>query len=262
MEGRILGEMKGFLLALQFFTIIPIHKELPMTKKHITMMFTSLPIVGALMGAVAAFVFYLLQTYTTTSSLLNAFLLLLIFVILTGGLHLDGFVDMGDAYFSYRSIEKRHEILDDPRVGAFGAMALVFLVIAKIIFFNELIANGEMEFYWLLFIPFLSRIGMALYLIQTPASKETGIGAFFKSHLYLKTFTWVMIAFLLVSTTIIMWWSGDLVTPIIIVAVTLLASRFYRYWTMKNFNGSSGDLYGAFIEGMECVLWLILLLFL
>lgn len=254
--------MKGLLLALQFFTIIPIHKELPMTKKHITTMFLSLPIVGAMIGAAASVVYYLLQTYTDTSALLAAFSLLLVFVLLTGGLHLDGFVDSGDAYFSYRSIEKRHEILDDPRIGAFGAMALVFLVIGKIIFLHELILGDLLAFYWLLFIPFLSRVGMAFYLIQTPASKEKGMGAFFKSHIHLKIFTLLMSVFLVVGTLSISWWSGDWVMPVILVVITILASRLYRYWTMKNFNGSSGDLYGAFIEGLELILWMALLLFL
>lgn len=254
--------MKGFLLALQFFTIIPIHKELPMTKKHITTMFLSLPFIGVMIGAAASAVYYLLQTYTDTSALLTAFLLLFVFVLLTGGLHLDGFVDSGDAYFSYRSIEKRHEILDDPRIGAFGAMALVFLVIGKIIFLHELIADDLLAVYWLLFIPFLSRIGMGFYLVQTPASKENGMGAFFKSHIHLKVFTSLMTVFLVTGLIIISWWSGDWVMPIILVAITVLASLFYRYWTMKNFNGSSGDLYGAFIEGLELVLWIVLLLFL
>lgn len=252
--------MKGFLLALQFFTIIPIQKELPMTKKHITMMFTTLPIVGALMGVVATGIFYVVESYTNTTSLLSAFLLFMTFVILTGGLHLDGFVDMGDAYFSYRSIERRHEILEDPRVGAFGAMALVFLVLAKLVFLYEIIVQNEMHMYWLLFVPFLSRLGMSLYLIQTPASKETGIGAFFKAHLYVKIFTTCMIVFLILATTGVVLWSSQVVVPLLLVVLTIAASRLYRYWTLKNFNGSSGDLYGAFIEGMECVLWLVILL--
>ncbi|MBQ0140999.1 MAG: adenosylcobinamide-GDP ribazoletransferase [Kurthia sp.] len=254
--------MKGFLLALQFFTVIPIHKELPMTKKQITMMFSSLPIVGAMMGAVAALIYYSLQAYTDSTSLLTAFLLLMVFIILTGGLHLDGFVDMSDAYFSYRSIEKRHEILEDPRVGAFGAMGLVFLILAKFIFINELITKDLMDNCWLIFIPFLSRLGMSLYLIQTPTSKEKGLGAFFKSHLHLRVFTWTVFGLLFGGTALIGWWSDHWLMTLLLVGITLVATYVYRYWTIKNFKGSSGDLYGAFIEGMELVLWISLLLFL
>lgn len=233
-----------------------------MTKKQITLMFSSLPIVGALIGVVAACVYYCLQNYTDTTSLLTAFLLVVVFISLTGGLHLDGFVDMSDAYFSYRSIEKRQEILEDPRVGAFGAMALVFLVLAKILFFNELLTRGSLDIYWFIFIPFLSRLGMSLYLIQTPTSKEKGLGAFFKSHLHLRAFLTIVIIVLLIGLALIIWFSANWVIPLVLVGITVIATRCYRYWTIKNFNGSSGDLYGAFIEGMELVLWISLLLFL
>lgn len=105
--------MTGFLLAVQFFSVIPVNKELPMTKRHVTMMFSMLPFVGACMGAIMYGVYQLLMHYTNWSSLLIAFLVILTGLILTGGLHLDGFVDMSDAYFSYRDREKRHAILDD-----------------------------------------------------------------------------------------------------------------------------------------------------
>lgn len=181
------------------------------------------------------------------------------FVILTGGLHLDGFIDMGDAYFSYRNIEKRHEILADPRIGAFGAMSLVFFILAKFIVYYEILLTDSMAIYWLLLIPFLSRIGMAVYLVQTPTSKESGIGAFFKSNLYLKGFAWIVSALLVGGGILFAWWSGHLFIVLILIAVTLGATILYRNWTIKNFNGSSGDLYGAFIEGMELILWLTLL---
>ncbi|HEY4532356.1 MAG TPA: adenosylcobinamide-GDP ribazoletransferase [Kurthia sp.] len=253
--------MKGFLLALQFFTIIPIHKELPMTKKYITQMFIALPIVGALIGGVAAMVFWVLHDYTSFSSLLITLAVLLTLVKLTGGLHLDGLIDMGDAYFSYRSIEKRHEILDDPRVGAFGVMTIVFFILTKFIILNELILSNEMTFYWLIFIPFLARISMAHYLIITPASKEKGIGAFFRAHISLRKFSVIMLVFLLLSATLVGWYSEQWLIALSMVIASLIAPLFYKYWTAKNFNGSSGDLFGAFIEGMELLLWIILLIF-
>lgn len=251
--------MKGFLLALQFFTIIPIHKELPMTKRTITTMFSALPIVGAFIGLIAALIYSLLVEFTNFSPLLLAFFLVMTYVVLTGGLHLDGLIDTGDAYFSYRSIEKRHEILDDPRVGAFGVMTVLFTVLAKVFFMNELIVSGSLSFYWLLFIPFLSRIAMSLYLVQTPASKETGMGAFFKAHLHLKLFITITLTLLLGGAALVSWWSHDFMTPLYLIVVTVIMASIYRWWTIKNFNGSSGDLYGAFVEGMECILWLTLL---
>ena len=76
---------------------------------------------------------------------LTAVFIVLTGIVLTGGLHLDGWADTGDAFFSYRDREKRLEILEDPRLGAFGTMALVFLIVVKIALFNELLSRGSCE---------------------------------------------------------------------------------------------------------------------
>lgn len=252
--------MIGFLLAVQFFTVIPIQKELPLTKRHVTTMFSALPFVGACMGAIMYGVYQLLMNYTDWSSLLIAFLVIVTGLILTGGLHLDGFVDTSDAYFSYRDREKRHTILDDPRIGAFGAMALVLFLAAKVLFFAQLVATESISIYWFLLIPFLARLGMACYLVQTPTNKETGLGAFFKSHILMKPFIYTIFSSLIVVSIVVAIFTHAWLIVLVFVLFVLGMSRLYRSWTMKHFGGSSGDLYGAFIEGMELILWILLLL--
>ncbi|MGM9968251.1 adenosylcobinamide-GDP ribazoletransferase [Rummeliibacillus sp. TYF005] len=252
--------LNGILLAFQFFTVVPINKELPLTKKTITAMFSFLPWLGAIMGAVMTAIFYLLQTYTDLSSILTGFLLVFGYVIWTGGLHLDGFVDMGDAYFSYRDIDKRIEILDDPRIGAFGAMSLVFLVLTKIFFLSELVGQQDFNWIWLIAVPFYSRLGMSVYFIQTKSSKEKGLGFFFKQHLNLKYWLISTIISTIIGTTFLFWLSGQW-QLIILLLIVIVTAFFYKWWTIRNFRGSSGDLLGAFIEGMEGVLWIALLLF-
>lgn len=253
--------MNGILLAFQFFTVLPIHKELPLTKKTVTAMFSFLPWLGTIMGATMAAIFFILQTYTDISPMLTGFLLVFGYIIWTGGLHLDGFVDMGDAYFSYRNIEKRIEILDDPRIGAFGAMSLVFLVLTKIFFLSELVGNQYFNWIWLIVIPFLSRLGMSIYFIQTKTSKEKGLAYFFKQHLHMKTWLISTIISTMIGTTLIIWLSGSWQLTLLLLAIIVASAFFYKWWTIRNFRGSSGDLLGAFIEGMEAVLWITLLLF-
>lgn len=253
--------MNGILLAFQFFTVVPIRKELPLTNKTVTSMFAFLPWLGAVMGGVMAALFYVLQSYTNISSMLTGFILVFGYVIWTGGLHLDGFVDMGDAYFSYRDIDKRIEILDDPRIGAFGAMSLVFLVLSKIFFLSELIGQQNFNWVWLVAVPFLSRLGMSIYFIQTQSSKQKGLGYFFKQHLHIPSWLISTIISTVIGILLICWLSSQWRVPVILLTVVVVAAWFYKYWTLRNFRGSSGDLLGAFIEGMEGVLWITLLLF-
>ena len=103
--------------------------------------------------------------------------------LLTGGLHMDGFADMGDAFFSYRDKEKRLEILDDPRIGAFGAMALILLIVVKIALLEELIHRNIELLPFFIAVPFLARAGMNVYFSSTRLAKEKGIAHFFKGKL-------------------------------------------------------------------------------
>ena len=69
----------------------------------------------------------------------TAFSIVLLGILLSGGLHMDGFIDTSDAFFSYKDRMKRFEILDDPRVGAFGVMAVVLLIVGKVIIVSEVL---------------------------------------------------------------------------------------------------------------------------
>ena len=98
-----------------------------------------LPFVGAAIGLAMYGVSELLVNYLHVGTFLASVFIVLTAIILTGGLHLDGWADTGDAFFSYKDREKRLEILEDPRLGAFGTMALVLLIIVKIAVFNEIL---------------------------------------------------------------------------------------------------------------------------
>lgn len=56
-----------------------------------------------------------------------AILVLMIYLMITGGLHLDGLADVSDGLFSCRDKERMFEIMKDSRIGAFGVIALFFL---------------------------------------------------------------------------------------------------------------------------------------
>lgn len=96
--------MTGILLALQFFTAIPVTKELPLGRKEVTSMYVALPFVGAVIGLVMYVVSVLLLDVVHVGPLLAAVLVLLAGILLTGGLHLDGWADTGDAFFPIKIV--------------------------------------------------------------------------------------------------------------------------------------------------------------
>src|SRR5690554_5119672 len=126
--------IKGFLLNLQFFTAIPINMEIPMDKKQLRSSIQTIPLLGLFQGIVYSSLLYVLIHWTPFSYIAIAFLVWLLTIILTGGLHLDGWMDTWDAYFSYKDKEKRLKIMSDPHIGAFGVLSIIILLSARFLF--------------------------------------------------------------------------------------------------------------------------------
>ncbi len=250
--------MNGMLLALQFFTSIPIRKELPMEKRHVTAMYGALPFVGILIGlGMTASV--LLSDWLGFGSILAAVLTLIVGIALTGGLHLDGVADTSDAYFSYRDQTRRHEILADPRIGAFGTLGLIVFILLKFALLQELIAANHASVSVLIAVPFFARGAMVIYFVTAKPAKASGMAYFFLEKLNrgpLICWTIVCMATGLIAIGIVL---DTVVLPLVIASVTGLSLLLYRSWTIRNFGGVTGDLSGAFIEGTEVVLWIAVL---
>ena len=113
-----------------------------------------LPMVGLEIGALWAVLAWL-------CSLLNlpvfvAGLILCAYpYIVTGFLHLDGFMDVTDAVKSWRDLERRREILKDSHVGSFAVIGIVLLVLAQFALFASVSAEADVRI--LIFIPAVSR---------------------------------------------------------------------------------------------------------
>ncbi|WP_332646841.1 adenosylcobinamide-GDP ribazoletransferase [Lysinibacillus sp. 54212] len=248
----------GILLALQFFTSLPIKFQLPITRMTATAMYGAIPLLGIGMGSILAGIIVLNNSYLQFSSLFIAILLVVAHFIMTGGLHMDGVVDTGDAFFSYRDKERRLEILDDPRVGAFGAMTLVIFVLLKVAVLYELLLHS-IPIYYFIVLPFMARLSILLYFLTMKTFKNKGIAAYFKERVHARKL-WLALIIYSLSLIAVSLFLQQLIWLVLFV-VMLLFVAIYRYWTKKNFGGMSGDLVGACFEGTELLLWFTLLLF-
>ena len=248
----------GLLLSLQFFSVIPVKKQLPMEKSHITAMYAMLPVVGLFFGSVLAGSVWLLRDMTDFSPLLIGFAVVVISIMLTGGLHMDGLADTGDAYFSYQDRDKRLAIMEDPRIGAFGTMVLLLSIIGKIIIVSELIETVSLML--VLFIPVLSRIGLLALFSSTNSGKPKGLAAFFQQQADHRKIRFVVISFIAFSL-VALFWSTGIWTLLTLLVLLFIFYRLYRAWCLRNFGGVTGDLFGAYVEGVEILLWISLLFF-
>lgn len=254
--------MKGILLALQFFTVIPVRKELSLGHKEVTAMFVALPFIGGAIGSLMYAMFYLMHHVLDMGMLLSAVCIVLTGIVLTGGLHLDGWADTGDAFFSYRERDKRLDILEDPRLGAFGTMALIFLVLVKIALFHEVLLRDMGHIALFVSIPFMTRIGMVIYFASIQPAKNKGIAHFLKERLAGKQVILLSIICGIVLLVSLGYLLDNVIVPVSLFGILAIGVGFWRKWSIKHFGGVTGDLSGAFVEGMEAVIWLVVLLLL
>lgn len=249
----------GFLINLQFFTAIPLKKELPMEKKYIHRAIQTFPLVGALLGLIMGGVLYALVQWTPFSILAIAFVIWLLTIVLTGGLHLDGWIDASDAFFSYQDQARRLEIMKDSRTGAFGVISVIVLLSARFLFIYEIVNHLNVWSYFLIILlPFLSKCVMGYLLCKMPLAKQEGLGAFFQSaarknslHMY-----GVYILIIVIVAFILGMQFGILL--VIMLAATIIFWLFLKRKIMTWFGGITGDVLGASVEGVELWLWFIL----
>jgi adenosylcobinamide-GDP ribazoletransferase len=133
------GGVRHYLLAVQFFTRIPITGRLAAWVGFSPLMLrasaTHFPGVGLVVGAVAAAVFAWLMAAlpdATFSPLIAAVLSTVVTALLTGGFHEDGLADVADGLGGSYDRERSLDIMKDSRVGAFGAMALMLALLSKV----------------------------------------------------------------------------------------------------------------------------------
>ena len=130
----------SFLIALSMYSRIPV-PQAEWTEKNLRWALCFFPLVGAVIGALGYGV-YCLCEFLALPQLLAGALLTALPVVVTGGIHLDGFADTVDALSSYGDREKKLQILKDPNTGAFAVIGLCAYFLADTALWSE--ADGEL----------------------------------------------------------------------------------------------------------------------
>ena len=163
-------------------------------------------------------------------------------VALTGGIHVDGFVDTMDAMHSYGNIEKKLEILKDPHIGAFGVIKLLELVGIWIV--GLMIAGTRfMPLAALGFI--ISRAMSGISVIMFRPAKPTGMLVYEKSSSARKVSIVVLFLWILITWSIGVLRYG--VMGVAIIVASTFCFVYYRYRANKEFGGVTGDTSGCFL---------------
>lgn len=246
----------GFLINLQFFTAIPIRLALPMDPKHLKRSVQTFPLLGLFQGMIYSLLFYFVHGFTPLSHTAAAFLLWLATILVTGGIHLDGWIDASDAYFSYQEPEKRLQIMKDPRTGAFGVISLIVLLSCRFLFIYELTMNVQFIMFILIAtIPFFSRTVMGVLLLTVKSAKKEGLGYMFQAAAT-KSDLWIYPVYIVILLVMVFYFVQTIHLIGILLAAAILCYLLCRRNAVKWFGGMTGDVLGATVEGTEMILWM------
>ena len=149
--------LHAFAMCQSMFCSIPAPQVWDEKAKDKMLLF--LPLVGLEIGLLWAALAWICQVLNVPP-MASALVLGAYPYIVTGFLHLDGFMDVTDAVKSWRDLARRREILKDSHVGSFAVIGIVLLVVAQFALFATVPADAD--FLILLFIPAVSRCGSAL----------------------------------------------------------------------------------------------------
>jgi adenosylcobinamide-GDP ribazoletransferase len=202
----------------------------------------------------------LAQAYPGATATPLATLALIVWVWLTGGLHLDGLADSADAWVGGLGDRARTlEILRDPRIGAMGALTLGLVLIGKWSALLSLIAANDLL--PLLWVPVLGRTQVLVLMLTTPYARPGGMGAQAVARLPRKA-AWVVVGLALALITLACalgpggpGWGW--VLPLAVAGMTL---ALWRRANLQRLGGFTGDTAGALVELTETAVLLVLAL--
>ncbi|HEX4143602.1 MAG TPA: adenosylcobinamide-GDP ribazoletransferase [Pirellulales bacterium] len=226
----------GFAAALQFLTISPPLVRRLFTDAELVASVGYFPLVGLLLGGILAIwdagLRWLLPVEVASVLVLAAW------IVLTGGLHIDGFLDSCDALLGGRTPEERLTILRDERVGAFAVAGGFLLLMLK---FTAL-ARLESSASALLVACVLGRWLICLAILLFPYARAQGLGRTMKDQAGRREgLLATLLAVLAVGVIAPVW---GLWATIVAVLVGAWAARF----TLRRLPGLTGDSYGAICE--------------
>ena len=234
--------MLDFLVALQFLTVCPPILRRLFSAQEMGRAVGWYPLVGLLLGGIVAGSTSLLDRFFPQP--LSAALTLALWVTLTGGLHIDGFLDACDGLLGGADPERRMEIMRDHRIGAFAFIGGALLFLTK---FSALVALRDTgwQFAALLLAPVLGRWTMTLAVAAFPYARPVGLAREMKAHV-----TWRQVLLASVTALAAAWflayWHG--LIALIVALLTLLGVVAF---TLRRIPGLTGDIYGAICELTE-----------
>ncbi|MGQ9779610.1 MAG: adenosylcobinamide-GDP ribazoletransferase [Bacillota bacterium] len=256
--------MRLFLIALRFLTRIGVGPPFHPRPEELPRSVRMYPLVGLLIGGILASVYLLLVGQAVLAPGFTGALLVAIEAFLTGGLHLDGLMDVADGFFSGGDRERILAVMKDSRVGAYGVLAAVFAVLLKSGLFASLYNPSQVVL--VVATPVLGRwtaslLARAYLHVGEGALGGAVIGRVERSDLLAST-GFCFLALGLAASSVFLFGGGkDLFGRwLLLLAALWLLATLGGFWLARKaaarLGGITGDVVGAAVELVELLVLL------
>ena len=250
-----LSQYMELVAALRFLSVLPLPGRTQLFGKDeaaplLVVGGAYFPLVGLLLACLLWFLVLLLTPLVPQLAL--AALLVVVLVMLTGGLHLDGLMDSCDGLFGGSTRERKLEIMRDSRVGSFGVLGGACILLLKFALLAS-VRGHALPLALLVALP-SARWAMVLALRVFPSARPMGLGAAFHQAI---TTEGVVLAGIVALAIVLV--AGQLIGLIVWVTVTVTA-LVLGFWITRSLGGLTGDSYGAIAEVVEVVALLVLVM--
>lgn len=236
--------INSFVIAFSMYSKIPMPK-VEWKKENMKYVMCFFPWVGAVSGLC----FFLWGTFAPQVPVgrnLYAAILTVIPILVTGGIHMDGFLDTMDALSSWQTKERRLEILKDSNAGAFAVISGCMYFLAWFGLASELGGEGvrvvSLGF-------FLSRCLSGYSVTSFPCAKDSGLVAMFSVQADRKWAGRALLVQAFAAAAAML--RADLLSGAAAVAAALFVFCWYHRMSMEKFGGITGDLAGWFLQMCE-----------
>ncbi|MBU1853752.1 MAG: adenosylcobinamide-GDP ribazoletransferase [Candidatus Omnitrophica bacterium] len=231
--------MKNFLIALQFLTSIPVRIKNIDENKVSSSYF---PLVGLLLGLILIGANRFLWFLGFEQFFINIILVILL-IILTGGIHMDGLADTMDAFLSRKGKDEILRIMRDSRIGTMGVLSLVSIILLKIAFISSI--SLDLKEPSLILMCVFSRWSLVLSMFLFPYAREEGKAKIFVRNINIKVFIFSTVITILCA--FMFWRVSGLVTLAVVALSAYIAGRAIS----ERIGGITGDTLGAINEFAE-----------
>lgn len=238
-------EWRALACAMQFLTRLPVATKTIFDNKDYANSLAWYPLVGLILGALVWLCGFGLAELSSAS--LTAALVLAIWVLVTGALHLDGVADCADAWVGgFGDRDKTFQILKDPRSGPIAVVVLVLVLLVKLAALEVLIGSAHWSIIWL--IPLLARSAIPYIFWRLDYASTSGLGSALVEGLSVQR---ISVSLVFVAVMVVLSLAGQLDILVMFIGVALLIYLWWRRASYQKLGGFNGDCAGALVELLE-----------